>query len=354
MNVTIQKYFSGLETEHPKWIFHGVFWMCVLLLLFPAACSPVEYIGIVEGVDSVSTDTSDSSTQLDSGSATESNGEDSGTISDSDSGTNEIETGDTETVTEDTGTPEDSGSADSSSAVWETDSAVDTATDTATDTDTDTDTPIDTDTETDIEYVRVPFLPVQVSDPYPMLVVPRESNELGVPGAWFPFPGLDFITGLPISNPYFDGDRDICVRGQVPQSSAFWESMYGGLGIGFCYDYNVTPEESFSFEECPPSYILAGSPEFDFIGVSFYVQGAIVPDDLQLEVEWKKLIITSEVNVEATAPVDYIVTDLPEYGDSIAPPNRIYTIQIQMESSVNHPVPFDFCIKDFRLLVSMK
>ena len=298
------------------------------------SCQNSETIGYWSKPDSENTDT-DSETDSDSttsDSATED--EDSATATDSE--TEEDSGSETETLsgdTEDTDTEDTVESSDSFDS-FDSDS-----------------TDSDTGEDTSPPYDRVLFTPSVTDAPEDPLLVEPENNTLGLPGGWFPFPfppaGPTWAMG------YFNDDGDICLRGEVAQWSGNpMEKPYAGIGIGFCHDPDIS-YLSYSINDCV--YPTPHENEFNFVGVSFYLEGTFDSDDMQMAVVWPgfQFAFTAEIDAATDAATDYLFRELPGYSDNW-PLNDIYTVQIQVDSSMNHPIEYDFCIKDFELLVTWK
>ncbi|MBN2529324.1 MAG: hypothetical protein JXR76_23250 [Deltaproteobacteria bacterium] len=289
-----------------------VFFMCIVAL----GCDTVENIGYWSREES-----DDANTDRETGEP-----EETDTV---DSESDNSDTNDTE----DTG---DSGDSDDSETI-----------DTTEDTDTDTGTGTDTDTDTDTQYDIVPFSPsMEVMYP-PIYPIPGTDNQLGLPGVWYKF--LDNLNTGSYINVSLDFASDrFCAQGQVAQwtGSTFNDFTFAGLGAWLCSDYTVPSGEKYSMENCP--YIE--TIRLDFKGVSFHLEGNVVPEMIMLRIfltggGWTSLPFVDVPVMDSQT--EYMFSDMSDVT-----PSRISAIQILIPGSYNQAIPYDFCIRDFALLVT--
>lgn len=257
-----------------------------------------------------------------------------------DSGTMELESDTPETDSDTSETTEDT------TVPSETEDPSDTGSDSESE---DTETS-DSESDTNPAYVTVPFQPDEPTAGYIFTVSPSE-NILELPGAWLTYADMSSFNTSTMT-----AANDICLKGTVSQSSSgfFFPTTYAGVSITPC------PEKEnvfhpFPMRECP--YTQA-TERITFVGISYFVEGENIPNELKLRIFFPAtdyaITITRDVESGLDAPRDYLFETMFDITDDQTDPSNITMLQLTVDGSFTKAVEFDFCIRDFALLIAEK
>jgi hypothetical protein len=304
----------------------GIRTVCLGCMLMLGSCQTVENIGYwdQDNSDLTGEDTEPGTEPTDSGTL-----EPESDTPDTDSDTSE-ETGDT-TVPSETGDTSDTGS-DSDSADTET-------SDSASESDSDA-----------APYIRVPFHPDESSSPISFLVTP-ENNRLGLPGAWLTYVNYP-ANGTSTSQATMKSTHDVCLTGTVSQSSSgFYPTTFAGVGINLCPDEEYMFNWKFySMRTCPYTQATTG---IKFVGISYYVDGNLIPKELKLLLLFgPEGLLARSIDSGLDGPKDYLFESMFNITDAQTNPSDLTVIQFNVDGSFTGTVDFDFCIRDFALLIA--
>ena len=275
-----------------------------------------------------------------------------------------VDSDETESVTEESTesvvTETDTGSEDSSSNATDdsddTGTVVDTTDSSETESDTETDTidseTVDTETDTGPAYITVPFKPDEANGPFQFEIFP-ENNILALPGTWVAY--VYDASMNTINQPLLTGSHDICVTGEVSISNPF-QQTFAGVGVTFCPDaenmYNF-----YSFQNCP---YTEATDDMEFVGVSYYIEGDAIPERIKFHI-WRReaeaetqIALVGDIEVGLNAPGDYLFESLFDEANVPVNPAEINMVQFQVNGSTSSITQFDFCVRDFALLVREK
>jgi hypothetical protein len=304
MRVIIRENFRGNRSS-----IKGIRAICLGCVLILGSCQTVEKIGYWDQGNSESTDSATVEPESDT----------PGTDSD----TSE-ETEDT-TVPSDTLDTSDTGSESASEDTEDSETS--------------------TDSDTTPTYVTVPFKPHEDA-PWFRYPVDADGNEMGLPGLWIAY--MDMTSPGTMNLPTREANGDMCFEGEIGTDPS--EQTYAGVGINLCPD-EKNQFNFYSFQNCPYTEATEGKL---FVGVSYYVESEKVPENFTLRI-WRwgtPIAVFSDVEIGSDVPRVYLFEALSDAFKDNATTSDITMLQFQVDGSPTDTVEFNFCIRDFALLIA--
>lgn len=175
--------------------------------------------------------------------------------------------------------------------------------------------------------------------------VDASTNDVGIQGGWYTFAD-DISTVIPATEPFFEGAGSaICISGTaLPHEN---QDLSWGVAVGM--DLNAFDDRVFAYDA-----LLYG-----VTGIQFTVTGSLPP---RLQINTTSLEgltycrrYESITGSQETLSVyfDQMERDCWELDAANPAPDAsaLATFTIQVISSANEPVPFDFCVEDVAALL---